>query len=454
VVLERVVIDVFFKMMGIGASKSLQSRADSQSVNQQKSGKSLPDSNGKLSPNKAQAATARRQEVKAQAKKPKAVNKTAAKPASQPVAKSSVKSGKANAKAAVKPVAKPTAKAKPVAKKSANKHATKPTAKPAAKTTSKSPAKPATKVLPKKSSVKATPKLISKPTAKPAAKPVTKPVAKAPVKTSTPKTLVKTPFKQAKPVKATLASKGSNADASKPVSAQPASAKLVPAKSMPSAASAVKPAAVTKPAAAPSMPPKTTKAGSRVVPSYAPSAANMTPHGGNTAAKASFIMSAPVLAPPPQYIVKKDPKLAGNWKSKSAEQLSDAEVIAMPDSEYMNAKQLAFFRLKLVALKNGILSNAGETTEHLREDTSVVPDPADRATIEEEHALELRTRDRERKLLKKIEQSIASIDAEEYGYCDETGEPIGVARLIARPTATLSLEAQQRRELKQKMFGD
>jgi DnaK suppressor protein len=165
-------------------------------------------------------------------------------------------------------------------------------------------------------------------------------------------------------------------------------------------------------------------------------------------------VSAPAFVPPPALAVKKDAKLANNWKAKAADQLSDAEVIAMPDSEYMLAKQLAFFRSKLVALKNEILTNAGETTEHLREDTSVVPDPADRATIEEEHALELRTRDRERKLLKKIEQSILSIDAEEYGYCDETGEPIGVARLIARPTATLCLEAQQRRELKQKMFGD
>ena len=99
------------------------------------------------------------------------------------------------------------------------------------------------------------------------------------------------------------------------------------------------------------------------------------------------------------------------------------------------------------------LHNAGATTEHLRE-LSFAPDPADRATLEEEHALELRTRDRERKLLKKIEQSIARIDAGDYGYCDETGEPIGVGRLLARPTATLSLEAQQRRELKQKMFGE
>jgi DnaK suppressor protein len=167
------------------------------------------------------------------------------------------------------------------------------------------------------------------------------------------------------------------------------------------------------------------------------------------------VLPMPMVASPPVPMsVKKDPKLVNNWKTKPVEQLSDAEVIAMPDSEYMNAKQMAFFRHKLVELKDGILANAGQTADNLRDDTVVVPDPADRATIEEEHALELRTRDRERKLLKKIEQSISRIDAGDYGYCDETGEPIGVPRLLARPTATLSLEAQQRRELKQKMFGD
>jgi len=160
-------------------------------------------------------------------------------------------------------------------------------------------------------------------------------------------------------------------------------------------------------------------------------------------------MTLPVHSP-----ALKDPKLANNWKDKPVDQLTDEEVLSMPDAEYMNDTQMAFFRHKLVRLKTDILTNAGETTEHLREDTVVVPDPADRATIEEEHALELRTRDRERKLLKKIEQAIARIDAGDYGYCDETGEPIGVGRLIARPTASLSLEAQQRRELKQKMFGD
>jgi DnaK suppressor protein len=151
---------------------------------------------------------------------------------------------------------------------------------------------------------------------------------------------------------------------------------------------------------------------------------------------------------------KVDPKLANAWKSKAGRELSEAELLAMPEAEYMNEKQLDFFRNRLQQQKDDLLSNAGETTEHLREDTTIVPDPADRATIEEEHALELRTRDRERKLLKKIAQSLARLDSGDYGYCGETGEPIGLARLLGRPTATLSLEAQQRRELKQKMFGD
>lgn len=125
----------------------------------------------------------------------------------------------------------------------------------------------------------------------------------------------------------------------------------------------------------------------------------------------------------------------------------------MSDKDYMDERQLAFFRDRLSKMEAELRHNAGQTTENLREST-VVPDPADRATIEEEHALELRTRDRERKLLKKVQAAIQRIDEGEYGYCEETGEPIGVARLLARPTATLSLEAQERREIKQKMFGD
>lgn len=133
--------------------------------------------------------------------------------------------------------------------------------------------------------------------------------------------------------------------------------------------------------------------------------------------------------------------------------ITEAELLAMPESDYMNQAQLEFFRERLRKMEQDIRNNAGETTEHLRE-TVIVPDPADRATIEEEHALELRTRDRERKLLKKIEQAIAQIESGDYGYCEETGDPIGIPRLLARPTATLSLEAQQRRELRQKLYGD
>lgn len=282
-----------------------------------------------------------------------------------------------------------------------------------------------------------------------------------------------------KPAVKTTAAAKQAVPAAKKVSAKPAAPPKAPAKSKTSAATASAPS--SKPAGpraappAPSTPMKKTAAASSTSAPATPAttAAPAPARGGrvsrlsqltvpsmpqsvaSTAAKSSFVqITSNALVPPPPIAVKKDPKLVNNWKTKSAEELTDAEVIAMPDTEYMNDKQMAFFRLKLQELKRGILENAGETTEHLREDTVVVPDPADRATIEEEHALELRTRDRERKLLKKIEQSIQRIDAGDYGYCDETGEPIGVGRLLARPTATLSLEAQQRRELKQKMFGD
>lgn len=133
--------------------------------------------------------------------------------------------------------------------------------------------------------------------------------------------------------------------------------------------------------------------------------------------------------------------------------LTEEQLLAMSEDDYMNDAQLAFFKARLKDLESDILNKADKTTENLRE-TQFVPDPADRATIEEEHALELRTRDRERKLLKKVQQSLQLIESKEYGWCEETGEPIGLGRLLARPTATLSLEAQERREKRQKLYGD
>ena len=288
--------------------------------------------------------------------------------------------------------------------------------------------------------------------AKPASKPAVKKTVVA--KQAVPAAKKVSAKSAAAPPKPAAKSKAPAAAAGAP-SSKPAGAHAVP----PAPSSPMKKTAAASSTSAPATPASTAAPaparGGRVSRLSQLTVPSMPQSVASTAAKSSFVqISSNALVPPPPIAVKKDPKLVNNWKTKSAEELSDAEVIAMPDNEYMNDKQMAFFRLKLIELKRGILENAGETTEHLREDTVVVPDPADRATIEEEHALELRTRDRERKLLKKIEQSIQRIDAGDYGYCDETGEPIGVGRLLARPTATLSLEAQQRRELKQKMFGD
>ncbi len=341
-----------------------------------------------------------------------------------------------------KPVVKPTAKV-PL-KTPVKNPAAKPIAKTVAKTASKAPAKPAAK-LPVKALAKTAPKPASKPAPKPAVKAVAKVPAKPPVKAPA-KPAVKAPAVKTAPVK-TPAKAAVKAAVKTPVAKIPV---VVPAKvALPPAVPMLNKAAIATAPPLPVVKPKSGKAGFMSPSNIAPK-----PMEVSTAAKTNFTMSSPVFVPPPPIAVKKDAKLVNNWKTKTPATLTDAEAIAMPDAEYMKALQLAFFRLKLMQLKKDILNSAGQTTEHLREDTSVVPDPADRATIEEEHALELRTRDRERKLLKKIEQSMARIDNDDYGYCDETGEAIGVARLIARPTASLSLEAQQRREMKQKMFGD
>lgn len=380
-----------------------------------------------------EAASTRRPSVKAQAKKSKVAVKAAGKTASAGKAKATTK---VKVKVAAKPAASKTAVKKPapaVSKTKANVVA-KPKATPARK------AAPAAK----------------KPAPVAKSRPTVKPVKSAqPVRATKPSPVVKPAVKAAKPVTKPAPPSVKGKAPAKPeekviIKTIPKTAAGLAVKTPPSPASiAAAPAPLQTPALKPG------RRASLRNSSFAPPPAPMIPTHSPDAAKASYSTIAErVIAPPPHVAAKKDPKLANNWKTKAGEELTDEEVKAMPDSEYMNDKQLAFFRHKLSLLKQDIHNSAGETTEHLREDTVVVPDPADRATIEEEHALELRTRDRERKLLKKIEQSIARIDSGDYGYCDETGEAIGVGRLIARPTANLSLEAQQRRELKQKMFGD
>ena len=438
------------QMMGIPMGKPVHSRAEGAgSLPASRAGETdtrIPDHRvsvrrqevkaTKASPSKASAGTT------ASAKTAKTV-KPAAKPAAVPAKAKAAPATPAKAPAA-------PAKAAAVAKKPA------PSKKPAAPAAPAKAAAVAKKPDPSKKP--AAPAAPAKATAKPLTAPAAKksvalkaPAAKAaPAKSNAKPTVAAKPAAPKKPVAAPVMAK----TPSKETKAKTPAVVVEPKAKPPVNAIAPKPVApLSVPGVVSSIPTKSGRPSSRLAQLTVPSMAQSV---ASTAAKASFNPSshAPFAAPVIPAIIKKDTKLANNWKTTPVERLTDAELLAMPDSEYMNEVQLAAFKLKLSVLKRDILSNAGETTEHLREDTSVVPDPADRATIEEEHALELRTRDRERKLLKKIEQSITRIDAGDYGYCDETGEAIGVGRLLARPTATLSLEAQQRRELKQKMFGD
>ena len=380
----------------------------------------------------------------------KAKAKTVANAASKAPAKKAVP-----AKAAAKPVSpkKPTSSVKSVVQKKGA------TARPASKKAVVKPVvakKPSTK---KTVAVKAT---ASKTVAKAPAKKV--PIKKVAAKKAVDKKPVaKKATAQKKAPPKVEASKSSKQPVTKAVAKKPA-VKVMPAKvaapkteAKPVTSQAAKPQAVVAapgtPAAEGKKPGRKRTNNKPIAPSM--SGADLMPAHAPDAAKATFTQDhTPVMTVTVPAPIKKDPKRANNWKSKALADLTDEDILAMPDTEYMNDVQVAFFRARLVALKNDMLANAGQTTENLREDTVVVPDPADRATIEEEHALELRTRDRERKLLKKIQQSIMAIDSGEYGFCDETGEPIGVGRLLARPTASLSLEAQQRRELKQKLYGD
>lgn len=137
------------------------------------------------------------------------------------------------------------------------------------------------------------------------------------------------------------------------------------------------------------------------------------------------------------------------------ETMTEEDVLNMPENDYMNQIQLEYFKIQLLKLEDEILENAKKTTQAFQEqETNYIADPSDRATIEEEYALELRTRDRERKLLQKIRNALELIDGGEYGYCEDTGEPIGIKRLLARPTASLSIEAQERRETMQKHYAE
>ena len=134
--------------------------------------------------------------------------------------------------------------------------------------------------------------------------------------------------------------------------------------------------------------------------------------------------------------------------------VGDQDYRPSDDEEFMNDRQLDYFKKKLLAWKEDILRESRETVSHLQQETENHPDLADRASSEADRALELRTRDRQRKLISKIDDALRRIEDGSYGYCEETGEPIGLARLDARPIATLSLEAQERHERRERVHRD
>ncbi len=136
----------------------------------------------------------------------------------------------------------------------------------------------------------------------------------------------------------------------------------------------------------------------------------------------------------------------------TAKPISEKALLAMPGKSYMNAAQLRFFHDLLSRQRQDLLDNATMTIDHLR-DGEAEADPNDRATIEEENSLELRIRDRERKMLPRVEAALKRIDDGRYGFCEETGEPIGLRRLLARPTTAYSIEAQERHESRQRIQG-
>ena len=313
---------------------------------------------------------------------------------------------------------------------------------------------------------KSTKKTASKATAVTRAKPAGKAVAKSPAKTSagkvvkavakTTKPALKAASKVAKKTPAKTAVKSNKvASKAKTVAAKSIAKKIVKPATKPVAKPAVKAKPVGKTVAKPIK--KEAAASTRKVTTAAAATPNKSASrsgagsGNKTVSRSVDKIEQPVVLKVREVATKSSK--ATPSAANDGTLLSEAQILKMGEKDYMNPAQLAFFKDRLQQLEKELLKNADETTEHLRE-TVLVPDPADRATIEEEHALELRTRDRERKLLKKVQQSIASIDSGDYGWCEETGEPIGVPRLLARPTATLSLEAQQRRELKQKLYGD
>lgn len=314
---------------------------------------------------------------------------------------------------------KPVKPKKPVAKTTASKSSGKSATVAAAKRKSPSKVKPLSKVTakPAKPAAKKT-----APPAKAASKVVSKPVKAAP--------------KAVKPA------------------AKPAPKPVAPAKPVATKPVATKPVAAKGPAIAQSKAVAISK-----TPAAKPAPAKLVPI--RTASGKQVIVTSTGKAPPP-IPVRPRPALSpvrdADGRDRSLALLSgprDVKPYVVKKGElYMSKLQLEHFRLILSTWKRDLMEEVDRTVTHMKDEAANPPDPNDRATLESEFSLELRTRDRERKLIRKIDEALGRIEDGSYGYCLETGEEIGIKRLEARPVATLSIEAQERRERREKQYGD
>ncbi|MBS0373493.1 MAG: RNA polymerase-binding protein DksA [Proteobacteria bacterium] len=248
-----------------------------------------------------------------------------------------------------------------------------------------------------------------------------------------------------------------------------------PAAKKPEAKKAAKPVA-PKAKAAPAKPVAKPKAAAKPVPKVAAKPAAKAP-AKPVPAKPAPVAKAPAPAPakpviarpaparleparplPPRTLVRlgegeEDGADGGNL-SLLAGPRNVKPYLAKKGEQYMSKEQLEHFRTILLTWKRDLMEEVDRTVTHMKDEAANPPDPNDRATLESEFSLELRTRDRERKLIRKIDEALARIEDGSYGYCLETGEEIGIKRLEARPVATLSIEAQERRERREKQYGD
>ena len=249
---------------------------------------------------------------------------------------------------------------------------------------------------------------------------------KATHKAASPKKAARPPTK-AKPIATSKVTVKQTKPAPKPAAAKPASRAKI---AQPKPIAPAKPAFIAKPApatAAPKAARRRLRPSSSIPPLVMPRAIQMDEDGDEDA----------VRSPP------------ACWRARECE-----PYIARRGEQYMNKEQLEHFARILQNWKRDLMVEVDRTVLHMKDEAANFPDPNDRATQEEEFSLELRTRDRERKLIRKIDEALKRIEDGSYGYCLETGEEIGIKRLEARPVATLSMEAQERRERREKQYGD